>query len=157
MGIPSQTPSFLVVEAKQAGLEAPASGEVSIGSGARTPSAPQFSEDAPETARATASGGGPGGREGAEDKRAPLADLEPRLVPLSSSSCKQQLQTHGVERKRQKTRFQMRDAPPAPGTRGPSRVPPPPPGRARPQPDAQRGGARGRAFGRPSARGLAAP
>lgn len=51
----------------------------------------QFSEDAPDTARAKASGGGPN-KGGAEDKRAPLAAREPRLVPLSSSSWKRQLQ-----------------------------------------------------------------
>jgi hypothetical protein len=59
---PSQSPSSLIVAAKQAGPLAPASGEASSGSGARTPPAPQFSEDRPETARATASGGGREGR-----------------------------------------------------------------------------------------------
>ena len=83
-------------------------------------------------------------REGAEDKRAPLVAPEPRLVPLSSSSWKRQLQARGIERRRQKTRFQLRDAPPAPRTQDPPAVPPSARGRARPppQPGARRGAKR---------------
>lgn len=93
---PSQAPSSLVVEAKQAG---PVWG--GRGRGVRR----LWGQD-------TTDGGG-GSKGGAEDKRAPLAAPEPRLVPLSSSSWKRQLRAQRVERRRQKTRFQMRDAPPA--------------------------------------------
>nr|XP_055115560.1 disintegrin and metalloproteinase domain-containing protein 15-like [Symphalangus syndactylus] len=89
-------------------------------------------------------------REGTEDKRAPLAAPGPRLVPLSSSSWKQRLQAQGVERRRQKTRFQLRDVPPAPPRHPPTlpRLPPAsPPGRARQPPGAKRGAGGGGADG----------
>lgn len=143
-----------VVAAKQAGLVAPGSGGASSSSGARTPPAPQLSVDAPETARATASGGG---RKGGGGRQAGASSSSwGRLVPLSSSSRKRQFQAQGVERRREKKRFQLRDAPPALGSWDPPALPPSPQGRARQQRRAREGATgEGAAAGRGRARGRA--